>query len=247
VSDDLKRAMDKLAFVKFKGADYMTHLGHPDCVAILDEIERLKTSLSNAAQQLFGGAELGGGLKARSGSMMQSLNIEAGSTSSELELARAEVNRLRSERDEFWGQTHFKEGVIQRLKRNMSEIARELKPQTPDVELTPEDAVRLAKYLRSISDSAARTLKLFDERGVWTGFDDDVYDRVVQVLIDRDAYKERADRLKDENKKLRAGCEDAIAAIDLAYEPVRQSQFANLHVTLSNAALSCREALGEPE
>jgi hypothetical protein len=73
-------------------------------------------------------------------------------------------------------------------------------------------------------------------------------DRVYIMSPERCAVLiEYIDRIEAENKKLRAGCEDAIAAIDLAYEPVRQAQFANLHVTLSNAASVCREALGEPE
>jgi hypothetical protein len=73
-------------------------------------------------------------------------------------------------------------------------------------------------------------------------------ERVYIMSPDRcKAVTEYVDQLEAQNKALRAGCEDAIAAIDLAYEPVRQAQFANLHVTLSNAASVCREALGEPE
>lgn len=100
------------------------------------------------------------------------------------------VDRLQAERDEFWGQMHMKEGENQRLKKNISDIAASLRhPMKSQDELSPEDAVGLAKYLRMISETAIKTLKLLDDHGIWTGADDDIYDRVHLVVTDHGHFK----------------------------------------------------------
>lgn len=42
---DLEKALGKLRFTKSKGPQYMTHVNYYECVAILDEIERLRKEL----------------------------------------------------------------------------------------------------------------------------------------------------------------------------------------------------------